>query len=476
MNGKERYDYLQSKSKEYSLLRNAWKSELSQEILSDELKFITSMVRKDVIRTDRTHSFFKGRDENKNTEKLFDLLCTYSMNHPEVSYCQGMSDIASVMLVVQTDESYAYMCFCGAMKRLKSNFLYDGKAMTCKFEHLKLLLMYYDPELWHYMVDNEIHDLFFTYRWLLLELKREFSFYDSLYMLEIMWSTLPLDSPSSGASLSDVYILNSDGTSLISKRQVAAAAVVSHGSGSSSIGTPTPYTKLLSLRRKPSAQSMTPLAHESINNVVNNCAEPNGLPASPGRLSDISSEQMSVSGEDESTIESDNEPVLCIEPTSTFYLAVGEDSDGSLLYTDHCLDEVCEAVELSTSSHSNGHSSMSSCDSGIRTCPTTPSVSHSSCAELQFAFESSDNHRRPNTNSVLPAPDEFGFGNAFLMFASFTMIQQHRDHIIKNRLDFESIAMLFDRKVRKNNVKKMLYHTKIAYEKYLKLDRQTYDC
>ena len=36
-------------------------------------------------------------------------------------------------------------------------------------------------------------NLYFTYRWLLLECKREFPFNDSLRVLEVMWATLPID-------------------------------------------------------------------------------------------------------------------------------------------------------------------------------------------------------------------------------------------------------------------------------------------
>lgn len=38
-------------------------------------------------------------------------------------------------------------------------------------------------------------DLLFCYRWLLLEMKREFAFDDALRMLEVMWSSLPPSPP-----------------------------------------------------------------------------------------------------------------------------------------------------------------------------------------------------------------------------------------------------------------------------------------
>ena len=92
----------------------------------------------------------------------------------------GMSDLASPLLVVQKDEAYAYMCFCGLMNRMQSNFLLDGTAMTYKFRHLKLLLQHNDLEFYNYLQEQDAGDMLFCYRWILLEVKREFPFEDAL--------------------------------------------------------------------------------------------------------------------------------------------------------------------------------------------------------------------------------------------------------------------------------------------------------
>lgn len=44
--------------------------------MSEELKNISSMVRKDVLRTDRQHPFYSGGDDNPNVEELFNILTT----------------------------------------------------------------------------------------------------------------------------------------------------------------------------------------------------------------------------------------------------------------------------------------------------------------------------------------------------------------------------------------------------------------
>lgn len=128
---------------------------------------------------------------------------SYALNHPKVSYCQGMSDIASPLLVTMNDEAHAYICFCALMRRLNSNFMLDGIAMTQKFNHLAEGLMHYDPEFYNYLKMHQADDLLFCYRWLLLEMKREFAFDDSLRMLEVLWSSLPADPPHKELKLYD---------------------------------------------------------------------------------------------------------------------------------------------------------------------------------------------------------------------------------------------------------------------------------
>ncbi|XP_022299236.2 uncharacterized protein LOC111108042 [Crassostrea virginica] len=203
LSGKERFEYMKRKEKEYYDLRDQWKKLINGESMSEEMKFVTSMVKKDVLRTDRTHKFYSGSDDNKNLISLFNVLVTFALTHPLTSYCQGMSDIASPLLVTQKDEAQAYLCFCATMKRLKDNFNLNGQAITTKFKHLSDLLQEHDPELHSYFQEIHASDMFFCYRWILLELKREFPFEDALYMLEVMWSTLPPDPPSVEIALTD---------------------------------------------------------------------------------------------------------------------------------------------------------------------------------------------------------------------------------------------------------------------------------
>ena len=198
MSANERYTYMKRKEEEYRRLREEWRVRFKNNTATEEVKYVASMVKKDVLRTDRGHAFYKGSgdtDDNENTLALFHLLVTYALTHPDVSYCQGMSDLASPILLTQKDEGQAYICFCALMQRLRENFTVEGNAIMNKFKHLTDLLSMYDPILLHYLQQNSAGDMFFCYRWFLLEMKREFPFSDALYVMEVMWATLPPSPP-----------------------------------------------------------------------------------------------------------------------------------------------------------------------------------------------------------------------------------------------------------------------------------------
>ena len=90
MSGRQRFEYLKAKSNEYYELREQWRKLFTGGEPTEEVKFVKNLVMKDVLRTDRTQEFYAGADDNKNVISLFNLLVTYAMTHPQISYCQGM--------------------------------------------------------------------------------------------------------------------------------------------------------------------------------------------------------------------------------------------------------------------------------------------------------------------------------------------------------------------------------------------------
>ena len=87
LTGRERVKFLQDLSSTYSQLKSDWMDLVLQGRITDDVKTVINMVRKDVLRTDRHHSYFAG-EGNQNVMSLFNILTTYALNHPSVSYCQ----------------------------------------------------------------------------------------------------------------------------------------------------------------------------------------------------------------------------------------------------------------------------------------------------------------------------------------------------------------------------------------------------
>lgn len=235
MSGQDRFNYLKQKEQEYRKLRDEWHERFRNNTAMEEVKYVASMVKKDVLRTDRSHEFYAGSDENENIISLFNILVTYALTHPDVSYCQGMGDLASPLLVTQKDEAQAYICFCALMNRLRENFSPEGCTIMTRFNHLSELLKMYDPVLYSYMVQNSAEDMFFCYRWFLLELKREFPFSDALCVLEVMWATLPHSPPQF-----ELALVDSDYSSrLLASSPCSPTSSLQHAM----------YAKLLTMRR-----------------------------------------------------------------------------------------------------------------------------------------------------------------------------------------------------------------------------------
>ncbi|GFN88759.1 TBC1 domain family member 25 [Plakobranchus ocellatus] len=293
MSGRDRFDYMKRKGEEYRKLREEWSERFRNNTATEEVKYVAAMVKKDVLRTDRTHDFYAGADDNENTLSLFHILVTYALTHPDVSYCQGMSDLASPLLVTQKDEGQAYICFCALMRRLRENFSLEGRAMMTKFSHLSMLVAMYDPGLYAHFQEQSAMDMFFCYRWFLLELKREFPFSDALYFLEVMWATLPPDPPAG-----ELPLVDSDYSSrLLSSSPCSPTFTFRQAM----------YAKLLAMRRVGAMSQLIPTHgpqpiskntdKDSNTNSEDSSLTPRGTSPPCGAVSNISSFNSSPTGE-----------------------------------------------------------------------------------------------------------------------------------------------------------------------------------
>eukprot|EP00794_Sanderia_malayensis_P005920 gene5920-6606_t len=217
----------------------------------EEIHDIVHMIQKDVLRTDKHLGFFSVPEDHPNVVSLFNILATYSLNNPDVSYCQGMSDLASPLLVVLEDETMAYWCFCALMRRMKHNFLRQGWPMNDNFNYLSVFLKRVDMDLYSHLQDIAADNLFFCYRMLLLDLKREFPFQGALAVMECIWSSIPPD-------LNDREEITRFYNKIYQMNMPSGG--VSGGGGVSGANAPLQWEGLYSKRDAPN-ESMSPIPH-----------------------------------------------------------------------------------------------------------------------------------------------------------------------------------------------------------------------
>lgn len=493
----------------------------------------------------------------------------------QISYCQGMSDIASPILAVMDNEAHAFICFCGIMKRLEGNFRPDGQLMSIKFQHLKLLLQYSDPEFYSYLVSRGADDLFFCYRWLLLELKREFAFDDALRMLEVMWSSLPPDPPETEVELlgppletdETVSCRDEDKTidywmggdrgqkekqrrrhmlrpsreesdvtrnEVVEERDVGPVNGI-EGSKNNISQVTMEKADLLTLtfeRQTSFGEFKYYTARNDDSFDIEDSEQPQGFMASksitinPRRQSTVDSEEDPgersplIKNSDNGMSQMSSPPLLpsglpicktdpSVSPTSSASPSSWPDAsvDSTSKFPSPSTTSGREAFVrtvpkvLTSSVQAPSETEINSpVTPTLKTCIASPPHPQSRSllsspilsigrGPLLAGSRTSDNNFPPpgnkspstavntsNTSKVettsnkpcsLPPPQEFGKGNPFMLFLCLSILLEHRDHIIKKSLDYNELAMHFDRLVRRHNLSRVLQRAKALFADYL---------
>ncbi|XWS70727.1 hypothetical protein CRYUN_Cryun03dG0072400 [Craigia yunnanensis] len=176
------------KKTEYETIKNQWQS-ISPEQAKRFTKFRErkGLIEKDVVRTDRSLSFYDG-DDNPNVNLLRDILLTYSFYNFDLGYCQGMSDLLSPILFVMEDESESFWCFVALMERLGPNFNRDQNGMHSQLFALSKLVELLDSPLHNYFKQNDCLNYFFCFRWILIQFKRELEYEKTMRLWEVLWT------------------------------------------------------------------------------------------------------------------------------------------------------------------------------------------------------------------------------------------------------------------------------------------------
>jgi len=179
-------------------------------------------IDKDVVRTDRNVDIFIAND-SQYLEKLRNILLTYGMWNFDLGYCQGMGDLLSPLLHVIRDESQTFWCFVCLMEtpasldtsftfnendlfeverqRLEGNGSGDIRYMQCsghfemnskymekQLNKLQQITKVLDKDWYEYLEKRDAVNFYFCFRWILVLLKREFTFNQIKNLWERVWS------------------------------------------------------------------------------------------------------------------------------------------------------------------------------------------------------------------------------------------------------------------------------------------------
>ncbi|KAH0629051.1 hypothetical protein JD844_010820 [Phrynosoma platyrhinos] len=114
---------------------------------------------------------------------LRDILITYVAFHQDIGYCHGMNDFASRFLETLDNETEAFWCFVGYMRRSAWRFTTMG--VRRKTQICEEVLRHVDPELYSHIESVSKEKLIFCLRWLLLLFQKDLDHQDAVRVLEI---------------------------------------------------------------------------------------------------------------------------------------------------------------------------------------------------------------------------------------------------------------------------------------------------
>lgn len=195
---KENEEYLKTKQKEYATLREQWESlTTAQKETVQGIADIIRVVDNDVKRTDRKHPSFKDPD-SPNLVLLTHILTAYAIYNRDTGYVQGMGDCVSPFIILfikdwqdpdhatmfdgtvwekEKVESFMFWMLKGIMSTMQQDRMFTELSDHQQFamERVHAIATFLHKPLKKWLVDNEIGELIFLYRPLLLLFKREFS-------------------------------------------------------------------------------------------------------------------------------------------------------------------------------------------------------------------------------------------------------------------------------------------------------------
>ncbi|KAE8678061.1 early nodulin-like protein 3-like [Hibiscus syriacus] len=158
-------------------------------------QFITApVITEDAGTTTNSTDMVKELSNGPLDQRIINWLLLHQIDR-DVGYCQGMSDLASPMIILLENEADAFWCFERMMRRLvyptyRGNFrcTESSVGVESQLSHLAMVTQVIDPKLHQHLEKLGGGDYLFAVRMLMVLFRREFSFCDSLYLWEMMWA------------------------------------------------------------------------------------------------------------------------------------------------------------------------------------------------------------------------------------------------------------------------------------------------
>jgi hypothetical protein len=147
-------------------------------------------IEKDVVRTDRSHPAFED-DSSPKLAQLHETLLCYAMFNLDLGYCQGMSDMLAVLILIYDEPFMGYAMFRQLLsEKCEGNFRHDVKSnMEKQLKQLQALVRKFVPTLYAHLERNLAENMTFCFRWLLVLFKREFDMEDIFLLWDVLFSS-----------------------------------------------------------------------------------------------------------------------------------------------------------------------------------------------------------------------------------------------------------------------------------------------
>lgn len=120
--------------------------------------------------------------------RLVSILEVYALYDPETGYCQGMGELLSPFVALLDEDYQAFWCFSSFMYVVRHNFRLDEAGIQRQLQMVAKIMKLCDPQLYKHLELIEAVDCFFIYRMVVILMRRELSFEQTICFWEILWA------------------------------------------------------------------------------------------------------------------------------------------------------------------------------------------------------------------------------------------------------------------------------------------------